>query len=189
MKRYVRCSSNSVKHVELDITVILASPQQIAATKHDIVLEPRKMKLEYQLTDAQYNAYKNFLRTAASIIASAGFEFVDEYQSSKSYSYYIQFTPKLYEGVTKTDAGDPIPKKAGTDIILDVKFRLSDHYETEEDESSIGDTIGRAVTSGIAFKEFVVAGVTHESVNTALADIRNICEDVKVGDYSRVFAV
>lgn len=109
MKRLV----NHKRHFELEIVVVMnnIAPLGIAASKHPIKLDPRKLQVEYQLTPQEMAIYKNFLSTVASIIENQGFIFIDEYQSSESYSYYLQFTPVM----------------ADSNTVLDVKFRLSNH--------------------------------------------------------------
>ena len=188
MKKLVKNSKEPI-HLELEIIAIPTwfDETTIAAAQHNIKLEPRNMKEAYQLTDAQYSLYANFIRTAVSIVVGAGFDIVDEYQSPDSLSYYVQFTPTFYDGILENDVNSEIPRKAGTDFVLDVKFRLSDHYVTGEPR--IVDTLGRSKSYGIAFKEFVIAGVTHESINTAIRDIRDVCQDLKAGDYSRVIQI
>lgn len=183
MKRLI---TNKIPHYELEIVAVLAKFEElpIAAAQHIVNLEPRNMKEAYQLTDEEYSIYLNFLRTVASIIVNSGFEITDEYQSPDSLSYYIQFTPTFYDGILENDVDKSIPRRSGTDFVLDVKFRLSDHYVTGE--PNIADSLGRTKSHGVAFKEFVVAGFKHDTINTVINDVKQICEDLKVGDYSRV---
>lgn len=177
------------QHIELEIIAVLASSSAatITSAQHDVGLEYRNLPKEYKLTQTQLSRYKNFVKTMTSIIVNAGFEIIEEYQSPKSYSYYIKFTPSLYEGILETDVEQNIPRKINTDLILDVKIRLSDHYVHEEDEESIGDSVGRSSSRGVVFDEFVVAGVSTESINDAIKDLHEICKDLKAGDYSKLF--
>ena len=188
MKRYIKSNIDPV-HVEIEIIAVLNDYFPIAASKNDVKLDARKMKLEYQLTNEQYSAYINFLSTVASIIVNQGFEVVEQYQSKESYSYYIQFTPTFYDGVLEGDVDRNIPRINNGDVVLDVKFRLSDHYKTEEDRDGVVDTdsLGRTKSAGVVFKEFVVEGVTHTRIQTVVSQIRTICNDLKSGDYSGLF--
>lgn len=179
MKKYIR--SDNIVRVELDICAVLAlsmTNTNVAAAKKDLI-QQRDLPFEYQLTDKQFEAYKNFIRSAVSVIKKRGFYVDEEYQSNKSYSYYIRFTPTPYIGFE-----DKM-------LELDVKFRLSDHYQqsdsidTEGEESD--DTASSDTSiSGTIFQSFVVEGVTHDNIAATLLDIKTICEDLQVGDYSRL---
>lgn len=187
MKRYIRAKRS--QHIELELIAVLADTfdYPVTTSQHDIELEYRELPKEYELSQEQLSKYKNFVRTMASIIVNSGFEITEEYQSPKSYSYYLKFTPEPYEGILENDVDRSIPRKTGTDFILDVKIRLSDHYVHPEDETAISDSIGRSKTSGTVFDEFVVAGVATDSINTAIKELHDICQDLKVGDYTKLF--
>lgn len=179
-------------HLDLEIIVVADIPYTdivatpIAAAKHNIELEYRDLlKAEWQLTAAELSTYRSFLISMVSIIESYGFEIVDEYQSDESYSYYVQFTPTLYPGVLDNPE-IRIPKKQNSDMLLDVKFRLSNHYEDGEGPLSV-DSLGRSSSKGYMFKEFVVEGVKHESINSAIVDLQDICQELQLGNYARLY--
>ena len=161
--------------------IVLSMP--IAAAKHDVHLEYRELPPEWQLTDAEFSVYHSFVISMASIVASYGFEIVEEYQSDESYSYYIKFTPSLLPGALD-NADTPIPMKPGTDLLLDVKLRLSNHYLPQGSIST--DNVARSSSTGYTFKEYVVAGVTHDNINSAIVDLQGICQALQLGDYSRL---
>lgn len=175
-------------HLTLEIIAVLNDvivSMPIAAARHDITLEYRDLlKSEWQLTKAELSTYRSFLVSMASIIESYGFEIVDEYQSDESYSYYIQFTPILDPGVLD-NAEHLIPMKPGTDLLLDVKFRLSNHFE--DDEPIAQDSTARSIASGKMFKEFVLNGIVHTSINSAIVDLQEICKELRQGNYDRLY--
>lgn len=175
-------------HLELELIAVLndalfeSVSLPVVATKHDIELEYRDLPIEWQLSDKVRSVYRNWIKSMASIIASYGFEIVDEYQSSVSYSYYIQFSPIA-------DLTDDIPDRVvllqkDSDVLLDVKLRLSNHYLPEDEK--VADSIERSRSKGKIFSEFVVEGVKHEDINAAIKDLQDICKDLTLGDYSRL---
>jgi len=183
MKKYIKPI-----HLELELIAVLNDtigevvPTAIAAAKHDIDLEYRDLPLEYQLTKKELSVYHNWLRSMASIIASYGFDIVDEYQSPISYSYYIQFSPQA--DLTDESPDRVVLMQKDTDILLDVKLRLSNHYQ--EGGPAIADSIERSQSSGKIFSEFVVEGVKHDDINATISDLQEICKDLHHGDYTRL---
>ena len=175
-------------HLELELIAVLNDALcesvylTVVATKHDIKLEYRDLPIEWQLSDKVRSVYQNWIKSMASIIASYGFEIVDEYQSAESYSYYIQFSPIA-------DLTDDIPDRVvllqkDSDMLLDVKLRLSNHYLP--DGAKVADSIERSRSTGKIFSEFVVEGVKYEDINAAIKDLQEICKDLTLGDYSRL---
>ena len=129
-------------------------------------LEHRELSKEYQLTDEEFQAYSDFITTVIMVIKNRNFEIVEEYQSDKSYSYYIQFVPEFYDGIE-------VP------IRFDVKFRLSDYKGNNkmynvENKNKVGEPI---------FTSFVVNGVEHKKFYDTLVNIINILNDLQAGDY------
>ena len=176
-------------HLELEIIAVVDDAlisMPVVAAKHDVSLEYRDLPSEWQLTDSELSTYRSFIISMASIISSYGFDIVDEYQSEDSYSYYLQFTPMLNPGVLD-NTEVPIPMKAGTDLLLDVKIRLSNHYINGQPTTT--DSVARSISSGAMFKEFVVEGIKHESINAAIVDLQDICQHLRMGDYSRLSTV
>jgi len=181
---------NKPQQFELEIVVVMEGivQSEIAASEHPIKLEPRnELKVEYQLSPKELAAYRNFLSTVASIIENQGFIFVEEYQSTESYSYYIQFTPVLYDGILDNDTDHLIPRKSNSDVVLDVKFRLSNHRlptgPIAQDSNSRNSASGRIIT------EFVVGNLTHSTLSATIKDVQEICADLKCGIYDRLLEV
>lgn len=173
-------------HLQLELIAVIDNDIisiPIAAAKHDVSLEYRDLPLEYQLSKQELSTYHNWVKSMASIIVSYGFKIIEEHQSDESYSYYITFTPILNPGVLDNPEMK-IPMKPGTDLLLDVKFRLSNHYLADGPIST--DSIARSTSSGLMFKEFVVAGAKHSSYNNAIVDLQDICQHLQNGDYSRL---
>lgn len=185
MKRFV--TEKEPLHLELEIIAVLNDvgiSTSIAATKHNIALEYRDLPPDYQLSAGEFSTYRSFIISMASIVASYDFEIIDEYQSEESYSYYLTFTPKLNPGVLD-NTERAVPMKRGTDLLLYVKIRLSNHFTPNGPIAQ--DSIARSIDAGRMFKEFVIAGITHKSINSAIIDLQSICQSLQDGDYSRLF--
>lgn len=183
MKKYIK-----PLHLELELIAILdeslvdSTQISVVAAKHNVKLEYRDLPLEWQLSGKVFDTYQNWLCSMASIIASYGFEIVDEYQSKTTYSYYIQFTPVA--DLTDDISNRTLLFKEGTDILLDVKLRLSNHRS--DANKTVSQRISKGYDSTRIFSGFVVDGVKHDSINTAIKDLQDICKDLQHGDYSRL---
>lgn len=158
---------NPVLEIICILNTDLIQDEEISA---DTKIEWRDLKNDYQLTSDQLIAYNNVINVIVEHIKRIGFDIVDEYQSDLSYSYYIQFMPITYEGFEDKSLG------------LDVKFRISDHALPEKFESIRNSN----KSAGVMFKSFVIAGITHDSIQSAVAHVKKVCEDLKVGDYSEL---
>lgn len=157
----------------LEIVAVLntASDSPEVAAAVDVDAEYRDLDFEYQLSNEQLSRYRDFVRSCLSIVKNFGFEIVDKYQSDISYSYYFQFQPNQYAGFEDSN------------LELDVKFRLSDHYQLSE---SSPDSDASTKREGVIFRSFVVEGVAHDDILSTLKAIKEICQDLKVGDYSKL---
>lgn len=171
--------SNSVRKLKLEIICEVEFNNFVyknIAANNRIKLEYRDLIPEYQLTDDQFERYANFINSASSIISSFGFFVEDQYQSDESYSYYIKFKPDTYSGFVYVDENE-------NEIELDVVFRLSDHRQ----KLSVSTKQYRFTEGhGSFFRSFIVAGVKKEKILDALTEIKEICKDLKVGDFSRL---
>ena len=167
MKKYISTKSTDKPIYELEIVAIMDITADVNSS-NDILKHGQHMPYEYQLFDKEFEIYKDFIRTAISIIKKRDFAVIEEYQSNISYSYYIDFIPKTYED---------------TDYKLRVKFRLSNHVAPEvsrdiEDHRSSSDHI---------FKSFIVNDVTCDSVKSTLKEIADICNHLQLGDFDILF--
>lgn len=155
---------------ELEVIAILNEPATVktdVAAGTDVKLEWRdNLPADYQLTNAQYNGWYDFLNSAVSFITTVGFEITDQYQSKQSYSYYVEFKPTFYEGMEPDNAD-----------VLVVKFRLSNHnpvMKINEDNTS-------TISPNRVFRSYVVDGITHDHLMSALKAIKHACLDIKSG--------
>ena len=167
MKKYISAKSVSIPIYELEIVAVMAIAADVNSSE-DILKHRHNMPYEYQLSDKEFEVYKDFIRTAVSIIKKRDFEVIEEYQSNISYSYYIDFIPKTYED---------------TDYKLRVKFRLSNHTTPEIDR----DIEELKSSTNRIFKSFIVNDVTCSSVKSTLKEIADICNHLQLGDFDVLF--
>lgn len=167
MKKYISAKSVSIPIYELEIVAIMDITADVNSS-NDILKHKHDMPYEYQLFDKEFEVYKDFIRTAVSIIKKQDFEVVEEYQSNVSYSYYIDFIPKTYEDV---------------DYKLRVKFRLSNHTTPE-----VGRDIEELKSStNRIFRSFIVNDVTCDSVKSTLKEIADVCNHLQLEDFDALF--
>lgn len=146
----------------IDITVNMhLSSQDISSAD---VLHPRNIKKRYRMTDTELEVYSNFIETVASCIVSRGFIIEGEYQSKKSYSYYLPFR-------------DP-----DNDALYRFKIRVADH-PTKGKVRPIGKH-----GQWIQIITSIVVGRTKEFTRykPALDAIIEICDNLKAGDFEAV---
>lgn len=102
----MRYDQTNHKNKVIDVTLYLREhPSEVAASR----IHQPSIRKELQMTNTQISAYEDFLDTIASIITSHGFTITNEYQSKRSYAYYMTFeVPDIQETWT-------------------IRFRIADH--------------------------------------------------------------
>ena len=155
---------------ELEVVAVLNQPiteEMKVATGTDVKLEWRdNLPADYQLTKAQYLGWYDFLNSVVSFVTAVGFEITDQYQSKQSYSYYVEFKLTFYDGMEPDNAD-----------VLVVKFRISNHnplMKINEDDTS-------NISPNRVFRSYVVDGITHEHLMSALRGIKDACLNIKAG--------
>ena len=165
MKKYISVKSTDKPIYELEIVAVMDIVADVNSS-NDILKHGNPY--DYQLFDKEFEIYKDFIRTAVSIIKKWDFEVIEEYQSNISYSYYIDFIPKTYED---------------TDYKLRVKFRLSNHTTPEIDR----DIEELKSSANRIFESFIVNDVTCSSVKSTLKEIADVCNHLQLGDFDALF--
>lgn len=102
----MRYSQINRKNKIIDVTLYLREyPSEVAVSR----IHQPSIRRELQMTNTQISAYEDFLDTIASIITNHGFRIINEYQSKRSYAYYMTFeVPDIQETWT-------------------IRFRIADH--------------------------------------------------------------
>ena len=140
----------------IDIIIIFDAADEATNLVAARVSHPDHMKLGDRWTDAQLGFYNDFLDSVAGVVYNY-FQDVKEYQSSKSYSYYIEF------------------KAASSSWTI--RLRISDHY-LKRSRMSNKNTSYRTL-----FRQIII-GSTAEftSYPAAIQALDEICFGIKNGD-------
>lgn len=163
MKRLV---NTTVPQYIILIDVEIPDTDISATEEFTVDLKDRpNIRSEYQITEEQKAAYRDMIHNIMQLFVRSGFEIIKHYQSKKSYSYYIRVKPEFYEGVEQF--AEPI----------EVKFRISDHALAADDEEK--------KDAPIIYTIFI-NNVDCDSRKEVIQNLRNICRDLKCGDYSSV---
>jgi len=154
--RYLICIDVILNHYSDDVA---------AARTVDYLTRRSSIQQEYQITVEQRAAYNDLIYNVMQIILHHGLQILHEYQSGDSYSYYIAVKPEYYEGLEDI-LGQPV----------EVKFRVSDHPMKLTDLQPDSPIIYTVLIN----KEDC------RNVRHLLKKVRDICNDLRVGDYSSV---
>ena len=150
MKRYVQPLKT---WIEIVLYVDPELPQDIAAVKL------RHPSSRFKLTDDELQIYEDFVDSMLSPITAHGFKIVKDYQSSKSYAYYIDFYPVDKEGNLLDE--------------VHVIFRMAEHELKHGLKSSDNRFI----------KSFVINNITYDKMLPFQQRIDFICDRLQEGDY------
>lgn len=125
-----------------------------------IVNHPKNVKKKYLWSDDELTAYNDLIETVLGLIKSHKFEILRNYQSKKSYSYYIDFLPNR-----------------GSEVI-EIRFRITDHSKR-----SLNDETAFSGSAPI-IKSFVMGSKRYSNLVDIYKAVKNICDDLLKGDYS-----
>lgn len=144
----------------LEILLTIGQLDQIAAASK--IKHPASISKEYLLTDEQLQILNDIVDTTITNILYYNFKIVSEYQSKKSYSYYIRFKP-----VDKNN--EPLPD-------FKIVFKLANHpikgRNTKQPERST------------FIKSFIVNDEVYTNPIEFISKIQKVCESISEGDYS-----
>lgn len=129
------------------------------------IRDPISMSKKYRLSEDAKSDWSDFLTSVISVIRGRHFDIIRQYQSSKSYSYYVDFYPVTLDG-QKLDE-------------VELIFRFSDHRHK--------NAVGEFQTEDFMFRSFEVNGQRYKSTYDVMMAVRHICEDLQKGDYSTVY--
>lgn len=175
MKRYNH--STRPKHT-IEITLFV-DPEDIAdVATSSRVRHPQSVKKRYLYSDQQLADFNDLVDSVYSVIDHFDFDIVDEGQSKKSYSYYIDFFP--------TDQNSD-----RWDDSIQIKFRLSNHSNRGADNKS-SNTSNRGQNKGrdesdkpmIYVKSFMLGSKQYPGQFAIMQAVKKICISLKAGDYT-----
>ncbi len=142
--------------IEIVLYINPSLPQDMAA------VELHHPSSRFKLTDEELLIYSDFVESMISPIYAHGFKIVKDYQSNKSYSYYIDFYP--------------VDKKGNLLDKVHIIFRLSEHVDKSKFHSS----------SRIFIKSFVINDISYDKMLPFQDRINYICDRLAEGDYDEL---
>ena len=126
------------------------------------VNHPSNIKRRERLDEIKLTILNDVVDSCISCINSAGFPISKQYQSSKSYTYYIQFQPI-------TESGEKL-------IPVELMFRISGDHKSQ----SIAEDV--ASTSTVIIKSITLGQKEYESYPQVILALQDICNELKQGN-------
>lgn len=163
MKIFASKRINRTIEIEIEFQDL---PQEIAATDKVVKYKDNLSKSQ-QYTEEQLDWYNDLIESVLHALSSRDFKITDNYQSSESYSYYIQFQAFTYEGQSLGD--------------FEIKFRISDHGKSKNRKSS--STVSQiAKGKNLIFKSLKLNGVSKSGMVDLLKSIWYIGDNLLEGN-------
>lgn len=163
MKRYIRSEKQNI--VELDVTINFGyQTENVAATEY--VNHPRSVKKASRLDAKKLVILNDIIETLLSIMASYGFRFIKQYQSKKSYSYYIWCNID--------------PEGKYNLPIVKINFRIADHLNEGLDKNTVEAT--RAY-----IKSIIVGDEEYTSPVEMITEFDNMCKELSQGNLNALY--
>jgi len=152
---------------EIEIVIAFNNIEDLVASNR--VSQINQLPENQKYTDEQLNWYNDLIDSIYSVIEDyAGFNIIDSYQSSQSYSYYIEF-----EAVDKNgqSLGD-----------FTIKFRISDHIEPHKHHHNTRAKQQAKRNHVTIFRSITVNGVTTNGLIDTVNLVTQICDGLLEGD-------
>lgn len=159
------CNNTSPKYV-IDICGYL-SPDSQALNASVEMQHPKSINKIYRLTDTELDIWRSVVESVVNELDIRNFEIIRQWQSRRSYSYYIDFYPVTSDG-TKLD-------------LVQIRFRLSDHGKGVHKVEHTRDR-------KLMFRDFTINDFTCPANPLNLKNlIGQMCDDLMKGDYSTLW--
>lgn len=134
----------------------------------ELVKHPKSIKKSARFTDEELRFYNDFIDSMRAPIIHRKFRIKNEYQSKRSYAYYIDFYPRDRNG-----------KEFGE--LVEIIFRVAEHNIKHGDVDDTSETL--------IIKSFTLDGVTYPTPYDLQKKIIEICEHLQDGDFGYVSAM
>lgn len=154
-----------VEMIDLDM-----DSQDIELAASSKVTQRNNLPIEQRFDQFQLQWYNDLIDNVCDAIENyAGFNIVSEYQSTDSYSYYIEF-----EAFNK--AGDSLGD-------FTIKFRISDHIE-KHGQKSRNSSVNNQLSKGkkTIFRSILVNGMSHSGIADVLNTVWHVCDELLEGN-------
>ena len=155
MKRYVHPIKN---WIEITLHVIPENKiQDIAA----VTLKHPNSK--FKLTDEELQIYEDFVESTLSILYGHDFKIIKDYQSRRSYAYYINFYPVSKDGEILD--------------LVKVIFRIAEHEMKHGEEG---------IQKDVFIKSFTINNITYDKIMPFRERVSYLCDRLQEGDYDQL---
>ena len=165
-------SSNRNINKDIDIVVVFDPiVSNVAASDQHVEYRPN-LPAEHQYSDAQLQWYNDLIENVLNLIEDyAGFNIIENYQSSESYSYYIRFEAFTSEGESLGD--------------FNIKFRISDHIEPSKksNDRETGLTRKQVAKKKLTiFRSILINNKSQKGMFDAIRTLQHICDELLDGN-------
>ena len=162
MKRYIK-NIEPKYIIEVIINTDTVHSDVAAATSY--VKHPVSIKKSARMSNQELQFYNDFIDEMHTPILSRNFIIINEYQSKKSYAYYIDFYPVDRDGKKFDEA-------------VRILFRVAEHNQVHGTPDRVSEEL--------IIKSFTLDGVTYPSPYRLRLKISDICEHLQDGDFDYV---
>ncbi len=171
MKRYIRLFDNESNMYDAKYVIEIVfnygpKYEDVAASAR--VMHPKNIRKIDRLTDAQLRNFNDLVDSMIGPLVKRNFIIKDEYQSKKSYAYYVDFYPVDREGCKFKDE-------------VRIIFRASDHDLVHGEEGLVAEDL--------ILKSFTLMGKTYTDPFALQRKVIDICEHLMDGDFMYVVNV
>ena len=171
MKRYIKPFDDESKMYDAKYLIEIVfnyepNYEDVAASAR--VSHPKSIKKSKRLTDAQLRTFNDLVDSMIGPLIKRKFIIKNEYQSKRSYAYYVDFYPVDRQGVKFNDT-------------VRILFRASDHDLVHGEEGFVAEDL--------ILKSFTLLGETYTDPFALQRKVIDICEHLMDGDFMYVATV
>lgn len=160
----MKITANKKTNREIDIVVEMEPLYELAATSK---ISQRNLPANRKYSEEQLQWYDDLVVNILAAITGSGFNIIEEYQSSESYSYYITFEAFTSEGESLGN--------------FKIKLRISDHYQKKSaNNKDIQDLVSKG--RNIVYRSITVNGITVNGIVRVTQRIWHICDELLAGN-------
>ena len=170
----MKITSSKKHNREIEIVVVMEDTQEVNSS---VNIEDRpNLPIDKRYSEFQLDWYEDLISSVESAITSSGFNIIDQYQSSDSYSYYIEFEAFTREGKSLGD--------------FTIKFRISDHDEPSKkklrnrgsNDESAQERIQKASSRFTIFRVIKIGELTPSGMVQTANIVKEACNHLLDGD-------
>lgn len=171
MKRYIRLFDDESKMYDAKYIIDIIfnyGPREESIAAANRVKQPKIINDRNRLTQSQLNTYNDLVDSMLGPLIERKFIINKEWQSTRSYAYYVDFYPVDRQGKRFAES-------------VRIMFRAAEHDITHGDEGF--------VSSSLILKSFTLMGETYQDPFALQRKVIDICEHLMDGDFMYVATV